>query len=106
MKKIVEFRQYFGNIICNLAVNLAGLRKCLPEYHVHNLVTLLGLAYHIGVIEHCCQMVQYYTIFYKKHFLQKWCNFTCLCVRKISCDAIEKLVQFGVISKIFLNLIR
>ena len=28
---------------CNLAGNLAEFRKCLAEYNVHNLVTLLGL---------------------------------------------------------------
>jgi len=27
------------------------------EYTVHNLVTLLRLAYRIGVVEQCCQMV-------------------------------------------------
>ena len=44
---------YFGNIICSLA----GFCKCLAEYTVHNLVTLLGLAYLIGVVEPCCQIV-------------------------------------------------
>jgi len=28
-------------------MNLAEFRKCLAEYTVHNLVTLLGLAYRI-----------------------------------------------------------
>jgi len=29
----------------------------LAEYTVHNLVTLFGLAYRIGVVEQCCQIV-------------------------------------------------
>jgi len=34
------------------------IRKCLAEYStVRNLVTVLGLAYRIGVIEKCCLMV-------------------------------------------------
>jgi len=36
---------------------LAGFRKCLAEYTVHNLVTLLRLAYCIDVVEQCSQMV-------------------------------------------------
>jgi len=58
-----KFCQYIGiNIsiignFCNLAVNFAGFRKCLAEHTVHYLVTLLGIAYHIGVIEQCCQTV-------------------------------------------------
>ena len=51
-----------------------------------NLVILLGLAYRIGVVEQCCQIVQYCTIFVK------WCNFSTSCVGKISCHTIEKLV--------------
>jgi len=27
------------------------------HYIVHNLVTMLGLAYRIGVVEQCCQLV-------------------------------------------------
>jgi len=45
-----KFCQYFGIIICNLAV----FRKCLAEQNAHILVALLGIAYHIGVIEQCC----------------------------------------------------
>jgi len=53
----------FGSILAILFVtvciicNLAGFYKCLAEYTVHNLVTLLGLAYRIGVVEQRCQMV-------------------------------------------------
>jgi len=36
---------------------LAGFYERLAQYTVHNLVTLLGVAYLIGVVEHCCQMV-------------------------------------------------
>jgi len=36
---------------------LAGFRKCLAEHTAHNLITLFGIAYHIGVIEQRCQMV-------------------------------------------------
>jgi len=36
---------------------LAGFRECLAEDTVHNLVALLGLAYCIGVVEQCRQMV-------------------------------------------------
>ena len=36
-------------------------------------VTLLGLAYRIGVVEQRCQIVKYYTIFVK------WCNFSTSC---------------------------
>ena len=52
-RNFAEFRHYFGNITCNLA----GYRKRLAEYTVRNLVTMLGLAYRIGVVEQCCQMV-------------------------------------------------
>jgi len=48
-------------IVCNLA----RFYKSLAEYTVHNLVTLPGLAYRIGVVEQGCQMMSYYTIFYK-----------------------------------------
>ena len=48
----------------------------MAEYTVRNLVTLLGLAYRIGVVEQCCQIVQYCTIFVK------WCNFSTSCVEK------------------------
>jgi len=37
--------QNFGNITCNLAVHLTGFCKCLAEYFVYHLVTLLGVAY-------------------------------------------------------------
>jgi len=45
--------------MCNILIicNLAGFRKWLAEYTVHNLVTLLWLPYRIGVVEQCCQMV-------------------------------------------------
>jgi len=54
-----KFCQYFDNIICNLAVNLAGFRNCLAEHTAHNLVTVLLIAYRIGVIEQCCQVVSF-----------------------------------------------
>jgi len=46
----------------------------------------LGRAYRIGVVEQCCQIVQYCTIFVK------WCKFSTSSVGKISCHTIEKLV--------------
>jgi len=55
---------------------MAGFRKCLPEHTARNLVTLFGMAYHISVIEQCCQMVQF-------------CVLVC---RKNSCHTIEKLL--------------
>jgi len=33
------------------------LPNCLAEYTVHSLITLLGPAYRIGVVEQYCQMV-------------------------------------------------
>jgi len=58
-RKCAGIWPYCSNIICNLA----GFCKCLPEYTVHNLVILIGLAYRIGVVEQCCQIVQYCIIF-------------------------------------------
>jgi len=37
--------------------NLARFHKCLAEYTLHNVVTLLGLAYRISVVEQCCHIV-------------------------------------------------
>jgi len=53
MKKCADIWLYFGNIICNLV----GFCKCLTEYTVNNLVTLLGFAYCTGVVEQCYKIV-------------------------------------------------
>ena len=47
--------RYFVNIICKVA----GFRNCLAEctMHIAQSVTLLWLAYRVGVVEQCCQMV-------------------------------------------------
>jgi len=71
-----KFCQYCGIIICNLAVNRAGFRKCLAEHTAHNLVAFLVNAYHMVL----------------SNSVARWCNFACLCVRKISCHTIEKLL--------------
>jgi len=68
MKKLC---QYFGNIICNLTENLAGFCKCVAE-HEHNLVTLPGIAYRIGVIKQCCHMVQFCMLVCKKNLVQHY----------------------------------
>jgi len=58
-----KFCQYFGINISfigtffNLAVNFARFRKCLAEHTAYYLVTLLGIAHHIRVIEQYCEMV-------------------------------------------------
>jgi len=50
-----------------LAVNLGGFPNCLAEYTVHSLSPCCGLlgASRIGVVEQCCQMLWYNTIFTK-----------------------------------------
>ena len=53
----VFWHDHFKYIICNLAVNFAGFRKCLAEHTAYYLVTLLGITYRTGFIEQCCQMV-------------------------------------------------
>jgi len=40
---------------------------------MQNLVTVLRLACRIGVAKQCCQMVQYYTIFYKNGVILHAC---------------------------------
>jgi len=43
---------------CITLYKLAEFLNCLADYAVQS-VTLLWLAYCIGVVEQCCQMVQY-----------------------------------------------
>jgi len=52
-------------------------RHCLPHW-------CCGVVLPDGVILH--------------YFVKKWCNFTCLCVGKISCHTIEKFLHICVIS--------
>jgi len=58
---------------------LAGFRKYLAEHTVHDVVTLLGIAYRIGVIE---QMMKFCMLVCRKLFVPRhrkidviWCNF-------------------------------
>ena len=59
-------------------MNLAGFRNCLAEHTVHSL-SLLWLAYHISVVEQCCQMVKYNTMFYKNGAIYM---LVCMAVRR------------------------
>jgi len=56
MKKIVEFWQYFVNIICNLA----GFRNCLAEFTVHSLSPCNGLLTALALL----------------NSVARWCNAT------------------------------
>jgi len=46
------------------------------------------------------------TVFWQYHFLQIWCNFTCLYAGKITCHHIEKFLQFGVISRVLNTVVK
>jgi len=54
MKKML---QYFVNIICNLLFVIWQDFVMFDRIHRAQSVTLLWLAYRIGVVEMCCQMV-------------------------------------------------
>jgi len=51
MKENVQIFRLISAILFASICNLAEFCKCLAEHTVPNLVTLLGLAYRIGVVE-------------------------------------------------------
>jgi len=55
---VKEILQNFGSIFAiSFAIWQDFVNVCQNTYTMHNLVTVLGLAYRIGVVEQCCQMV-------------------------------------------------
>jgi len=58
MKKMLQiFGSFFVNIICNIQFAIWQDFVTFGRIHRAQSVTLLWLAYGIGVVEQCCQMV-------------------------------------------------
>jgi len=63
----------FAEFFCQYICHLAGLCNCLADYTVHSLSPCNGLLTALVLlnsVDGCGNTT---------HFLQNWCNFTCLC---------------------------
>jgi len=74
-KNVAEFWQYFVVIISNILGLFVIWQDFVIFGRIHRAqsVTLLWIAYRIGVVEQCCQMGKYNTIFHKNGVILHAC---------------------------------
>jgi len=74
MKKCCRILAVFCQYYLQFGNAFGRVSWLFGRIHRAQFTTMVWLAYRIGVVEQCCQMVCI-----QHNFLQKWCTFACLC---------------------------